>query len=230
MHNIFNDIITAYPFGFFLSLMIGPVFFVLIETSISKGFRAAVSFNTGVVVADVVFILIAYLSSYQLIESIKEKPALFIFGGILMFTYGLVSFFRLKKQKIALEQEEEVILTLNKKDYLGLFIKGFFLNFINIGVLGFWLAIIITIGPKLNMETNRIITFFASVIIFYFLIDLLKIFLAKQLKSKLTTQNIVLVKKFISVVLIVFGLILMIQGWFPDEKKMIQEKIEDIRK
>jgi threonine/homoserine/homoserine lactone efflux protein len=230
MHNIFNDIITAYPFGFFLSLMIGPVFFVLIETSISKGFRAAVSFNTGVVVADVVFILIAYLSSYQLIESIKEKPALLFLVGFLMFTYGLVSFFRLKKQKIALEQEEEVILTLNKKDYLGLFIKGFFLNFINIGVLGFWLAIIITIGPKLNMETNRIIIFFASVIIFYFLIDLLKIFLAKQLKSKLTTHNIILVKKLISVVLIVFGLILMIQGWFPNEKKMIQEKIEDIRK
>lgn len=229
MHNLLNDIITAYPFGFFLSLMIGPVFFVLIETSISKGFRAAVFFNSGVVIADVVFILIVYLSSYQLINSIKEKPALFIFGGILMFTYGLVSFIRLRKQVI-INKENDIVSSLNKKDYLGLFIKGFFLNFINIGVLGFWLAIIITIGPKLNMETPRIITFFASVITFYFLIDLIKIYLAKQLKSKLTPHNIILVKKLISVVLIVFGVVLMIQGWFPKEKEFIKEKLEDIRK
>ena len=222
-----NDILSGIPWGIFLSFMIGPVFFILIETSITKGFRAALTFDLGVVLGDIFFIGIAYLGSYRLISSLKDKPALFIFGGILMVAYGIISFVKLKKQaKIQYEAIDDEII---KKNYGSLFIKGFFLNIINIGVLGFWLAIIISVGPKLEMQTSRMMTFFTSVIVSYLLIDCLKIVLAKQLKSKLTPTNILKIKKGISVVLIVFGLALMVQGWFPKEKEMVKnawEKIE----
>jgi threonine/homoserine/homoserine lactone efflux protein len=222
-----NDIVTGIPWGIFLSFMIGPVFFILIETSITKGFRAALTFDLGVVLGDVFFIGIAYLGSYRLISSLKDKPALFIFGGILMVAYGIISFVKLKKQ--AKIQYEAIDDEISKKNYGSLFIKGFFLNIINIGVLGFWLAIIISVGPKLEMQTSRMMTFFTSVIVSYLLIDCLKIVLAKQLKSKLTPTNILKIKKGISIVLIVFGLALMVQGWFPKEKEMVKnawEKIE----
>ncbi len=227
LNYLLDDIITAYPFAFFLSMMIGPVFFILIETSISKGFRAAMVFNTGVIIADIFFILVAYLSSYQLIQKIKDEPSLFIFGGLIMFLYGLITLIQLKKQKI--KSETDTII-LNKKNYLGLFIKGFLLNFINVGVLGFWLALIITMGPRLEMKTDRIITFFSAVIFFYFTIDLLKIFLAKQLKHKLTPINIFYIKRISSVVLIIFGIMISFQGFFPKEKKILQEKFNEYRK
>ena len=223
-----NDILTGIPWGIFLSFMIGPVFFILIETSITKGFRAALTFDLGVVLGDIFFIGVAYLGSYRLIASLKDKPALFIFGGILMVAYGIISFIKLKKQaKIQYESIDDEII---KKNYGSLFIKGFFLNIINIGVLGFWLAIIISVGPKLEMQTSRMMTFFTSVIVTYLLIDCLKMVLAKQLKSKLTPTNIFKIKKGISIVLIVFGLALRAQGWFPKEKEMVKnawEKIED---
>lgn len=223
-----NDILTGIPWGIFLSFMIGPVFFILIETSITKGFRAALTFDLGVVLGDIFFIGVAYLGSYRLIASLKDKPALFIFGGILMVAYGIISFIKLKKQaKIQYESIDDEII---KKNYGSLFIKGFFLNIINIGVLGFWLAIIISVGPKLEMQTSRMMTFFTSVIFTYLLIDCIKMVLAKQLKSKLTPTNIFKIKKGISIVLIVFGLALMAQGWFPKEKEMVKnawEKIED---
>jgi threonine/homoserine/homoserine lactone efflux protein len=223
-----NDILTGIPWGIFLSFMIGPVFFILIETSITKGFRAALTFDLGVVLGDIFFIGIAYLGSYRLIASLKDKPALFIFGGILMVVYGIISFIKLKKQaKIQYESIDDEII---KKNYGSLFIKGFFLNIINIGVLGFWLAIIISVGPKLEMQTSRMMTFFTSVIVSYLLIDCIKMVLAKQLKSKLTPTNIFKIKKGISIVLIIFGLALMAQGWFPKEKEMVKnawEKIED---
>jgi threonine/homoserine/homoserine lactone efflux protein len=57
--------------------MIGPVLFYF-ETSILKGFRAAIVFDLGVILGDIVFIGIAYLGSYRLIQSLKDKPALFI--------------------------------------------------------------------------------------------------------------------------------------------------------
>jgi threonine/homoserine/homoserine lactone efflux protein len=221
-----NDIVTGIPWGIFLSFMIGPVFFILLETSITKGFRAALAFDLGVVLGDVFFIGVAYLGSYRLISSLKDKPALFIFGGIVMVAYGIISFVKLKKQsKIQYEAIEDEII---KKNYGSLFVKGFFLNVINIGVLGFWLAIIISVGPKLEMQTPRMITFFTSVIVSYLLIDCLKIVLAKQLKSKLTPTNILKIKKGISIVLIVFGLVLMVQGWFPKEKEMVKNALEKI--
>ena len=207
--------------------MIGPVFFVLLETSVVKGFRAAVVFDLGVVVADIVFILIAFFSSYRLIQSIKDDPALFIFGGLVMLTYGIISFVKNKKEsKKSLDEIDPKELA--KTNYFSLFIKGFFLNFINIGVLGFWLAILITIGPQLELKASRMITFFSTLIVSYFITDIFKILLAKQLRNKLNPKNILLIKKFISIVLIICGVVLLSQAWFPQERKIVNSAFEQL--
>ena len=223
-----NDILSGIPWGIFLSFMIGPVFFILLETSIVKGFRAAFVFDLGVVLADIFFITIAYLGSYRLITSIKDNSALFMFGGIVMLAYGVISYIGLHKEKKV--DTHKIDNEIIRKDYLGLFIKGFFLNIINIGVLGFWLAIIISVGPKLEMQMSRMITFFTTVIITYLLVDSVKIVLAKQLKSKMTPTNILKIKKGISIVLMIFGVVLITQGWFPKEKEKLKDVLERIDK
>jgi threonine/homoserine/homoserine lactone efflux protein len=224
-----NDILSAIPLGFFLSFMIGPVFFVLLETSVVKGFRAGVMFELGVVLADIIFILIAFFSSYRLIQSIKNDPALFIFGGLVMLTYGIISFVKNKNEsKKSIDEIDPKELA--KTNYLTLFIKGFFLNFINIGVLGFWLAILITIGPQLELKAPRMITFFSTLIISYFVTDIFKILLAKQLRNQLNPKNILLIKKFISIVLIICGVVLLSQAWFPKEQKIVNSAFEKLEK
>ena len=222
-----QDFLSGIPLGIFLSFMVGPVFFVLLETSAVKGFRAAFVFDLGVVTADVVFITIAYFSSYRLIQSIKNDPAIYLFGGILMLTYGVISFLKTKKAKKELienDDDEELV----KNNYLGIYIKGFLLNFINVGVLLFWFLILITVGPKLQLETPRMVVFFGSVIGTYLVFDSGKIILAKQLKNKMTPVNILKIKKGISILIIVFGLILMLQGWFPTENKLTKKVLEKI--
>jgi threonine/homoserine/homoserine lactone efflux protein len=221
-----NDILAAIPWGFLLAFTIGPVFFVLLETSITKGFRAAMVFDAGVVFGDLVFILIAYFSTNQILERLKDDPALFIFGGVIMLTYGIISFIKEKKNFLKKRDEEQVEEdNIPKNNYLGLFFKGFFLNFINIGVLAFWMGIIIVFGPKLNMETDRIILFITVIILTYFAVDILKIMVAKQLKSRLTPNNIYKIKRVISVILMIFGSFLIVQGFFPNEKKMIEQQL-----
>jgi threonine/homoserine/homoserine lactone efflux protein len=224
---VVKDILSAIPLGFFLSFMIGPVFFVLLETSVVKGFKAAIVFDLGVVLADIIFIIIAFFSSYRLIQSIKNDPALFIFGGFVMLTYGIISFAKnnkeLKKSIDEIDPKE-----LEKTNYLSLFIKGFFLNFINIGVLGFWLAILITVGPQLELQTSRMLTFFSTLIVTYFITDIFKILLAKQLRNKLNPKNILLIKKVISIILIVCGVFLLSQAWFPNEQKMVNSAFEKL--
>jgi anaerobic C4-dicarboxylate transporter len=71
-------------------------------------------------------------------------------------------------------------------------------------------------------------TFFTSVIISYLLIDCIKILLAKQLKNKMTPTNILKIKKGISIVLMIFGVALIIQGWFPKEKEKLKDVLERI--
>ena len=221
-----EDIILGIPLGILLCLMIGPVFFVLLETAAIKGIRASLVFDAGVVTADIVFIAIAYFSSYRLINNIKDEPALYIFGGLIMITYGIISFLKQKKATKKIELNEEIELI--KKNYGSLFIKGFILNFINVGVLGFWLLIFITFGPQLELKTSRLITFFTSVIITYLLIDLVKMLLAKRLKSKMTPINILKIKKITSILLIIFGFTIMLQGWFPSDQKLVKQALEKI--
>ncbi len=215
-----DDILAALPLGFLLSFMPGAVFFVLLETSVVKGFRAAMAFDLGVILADIIFICIAYFSSYQLIHAIKDEPALFIFGGLILVTYGIISFIkqkRIARDELTDSEEQE----LAKTNYFGLFFKGIFLNSINIGVLGFWLTLIITIGPQLDMERNRMMTFFTSVLVGYFITDIFKILLAKQLRNRLTSGNILRIKKVISIILMIFGILLLAQAWFPQIKNSI---------
>ena len=217
-----DDFITAISLGFFLSFMIGPVFFILIETSITKGIKAALTFDLGVILADITFILIAYYSSFKLLSKIKDDPALFIFGGGIMATYGVVSYVKLKK----LNKAEIHIETSNyKNNYFSLFAKGYLLNFINIGVLGFWLAIIITMGPEMDMVPDRLFLFFSYVILAYLVTDIFKIFLAKQLQSKLTPKNILKVKKISSLLLIIFGIAIMSKSIIPNDSKFINDTI-----
>ena len=188
-----QDILLAIPLGILLCFMIGPVFFVLLETAAVKGLRAAMVFDLGVVTADVVFIAIALLSSYRLINSIKDEPALYIFGGLIMVTYGVISFLKLKKT--SKDVEPAVDVELLKKNYGSLFLKGFLLNFINVGVLGFWFLILITFGPTLELKTSRLWVFFGSVIATYVVVDIAKMLLAKKLKNKMTPKNIGKIKK-----------------------------------
>ncbi|HLN94516.1 MAG TPA: LysE family transporter, partial [Flavobacterium sp.] len=185
-----QDILSAILPGIVLSFMIGPVFFVLLETSVVKGIKAAIIFDLGVILADIVFILIAYLGSYRLIETIKDDPALFIFGGLVLLSYGIITFLKHKKGSKNLDPENPVELA--RANYFGLFAKGFFLNFINVGVLGFWLMVLLSIGPELELKPSRMLVFFTTLICTYFVVDIGKILLAKQLRNKLNPKNILL--------------------------------------
>ena len=80
----------------------------------------------------------------------------------------------------------------------------------------------------MNMEPNRITLFLSVIITTYLLTDIVKIVLAKQLKNRLTPYIIYKIKRVISAVLMVFGFFLIVQGFFPKEKEMIKEKIEQM--
>ncbi|WP_396597691.1 LysE family translocator [Dokdonia sp. R86516] len=219
---MFQDLHTAIPLGFFLAFLIGPVFFVLLETAATKGFRAALTFDIGVIIADIVFIVVAYLSSYQLLENLSNQPGLYVFGGAILIVYGLTIYLK-KPTRDALDPNRAKV---KKGGYLQLFIKGFLLNFINIGVLVFWLGILIIVGPTVENDGERLLGFFIGMIGAYLITDIGKIVLAKQLKRYLTPRRIFKVKKSLGLILIFCGLVLVTKGFVPSDEFNIQQEME----
>jgi len=220
-----EDIQAAIPLGFFLAFMIGPVFFMLIETSITKGVRAAIAFDIGVIIADALFIAVAYFSSFQLLENLSNLPGLYVFGGTILSVYGLIILIKKPNEK----QIENEFNNTTKTNYFQLSIKGFLLNFINIGVLVFWLGVVVVTGPSFENSINRFVVFFSTLLIAYFLTDIVKIILAKQLKKKLTPKIIIKTKKILGALLVICGLILITKGFLPKESLNPQNIIEEIR-
>ncbi|MDN3620891.1 MULTISPECIES: LysE family translocator [Polaribacter] len=211
------DFKNAFLIGFFMAFMIGPVFFMLIQTSILKGARAAIAFDLGVLLGDVTFICMAYFGSRSFLEKIKDDPRLFFIGGLVLIVYGLITYFDKQNKKEALASAETIVVPV-KNNYIKLFFKGYFLNFINIGVLAFWLGTVLVIGPTLNMNSNSIFWYFATIILGYAITDLGKIFLAKQLKSKMTPLVIYRLKRIMGIILIICGVFLILKGFIPNDK------------
>ncbi len=220
------DIINALVSGFFLSFMVGPVFFVLLETSATKGIKQAIIFDLGVITADAIFIVLSYYGSYALLNKIKDDPRLFFAGGIILFSYGLITFIKEKRRKIILDPK---LVVVEKENFLGLFFKGFLLNFINVGVLGFWLALVIVISSNVGMNGERVFLYFTSILIAYFVTDLGKIVLAKQLKNKLTPPVVTKIRKIMGIILMVIGLAIASKGFIPQQTlDNFKQKAEDV--
>ncbi len=211
-------------YGFLLAFAVGPVFFTLIETAINKGFKAALFFDLGAMFADLVFIIIAYYSTTRILENLKHDPALLIFGGVVLMAYGVISYIRTIKSVFRIVREHYAVKV--KKNLGSLFLKGFLLNFVNFGVLAGWIGTII-MANALTTTENGPIYFLLTVLVTFFLVDLLKISLAKKLKSKMTPRFTFRTKKWVSIFIFGFGVILLFQGIFPSEMQKGLNKIPD---
>jgi len=200
--------------GFVLSIMIGPVFFVILETSIRRGVKAALALDLGVLISDLVYILIAYVFYSEVSGLIngENKGILKLIGGILFVIYGAFTFFKKPKE----EKVDEVgNVVQNSSDYFMLALKGFLFNFANPLVIFYWFSVI-TMGAK-NSEhagtnENSILFFLGVILITFFSFDLLKILGAKKLRPLVTEKLLVALNHLIGIVFFGFGIFLVIQG------------------
>ena len=209
-----NEFIAAIPLSLLLVFSTGPVFFVIIETSITKGAKQAFCVDIGAVIADIIFILIALFSAQSLRNSLVENSRWFIIGGIVLCAFGLFSLLSLMRQKKTLAFQVEKLPKGNHFFYIA---KGFVLNIINIGTFLFWLGLVV-FGADF--------WFFVYVLLIYLLFDIVKIFLAKQLKSILTPRVIYKLKQLVHIIILGFGLFFIFQGSFPEQKEQLKTLIE----
>lgn len=201
------DYLAALPLGFILSFSFGPLFFILLETSISKGLKQAFFMDLGVAFSDFVFFSTAYLGASKIITE-ENQPALFILGGVMLSAYGFLSFVKTQQKKNKIKKGKAI----NKKNLISFPIKGFLLNIINVAVLFFWTGLLFVIGPSFEMNPIKIWTFFLLTVATYLLFNLCKFYLASRLKSKLTDTLLFKIKQALNILIFVCGAFFVFKG------------------
>ena len=209
-----SEFIPAILLGIVLSFTIGPVFFTILEISVSKGFKAAVFFNIGVVFSEVVFFALAYASTSNLLNSIQENPSWKILGGVLLAFYAGITLLGMYQNKEKKEQQNLFKSPPPSPNLIKNLIKGFGLNIINFAVLVFWILIVANYAPGFQDSQYKMIVFFLVIVGTYFTIDLGKIYLAQQLKTSLTDSVITKIKFIVNAIILIIGLVLIFEGFF----------------
>ena len=197
--------------GLILSFMIGPAFFLLLETSIKKGVKSALAFDLGILISDLIYISIAYIFYSEVAKLIEGKHTelLKAISGGLFIIYGVVSFF--KKSKIQ-SQEEIVNTNHTSKDYLIQFLKGLMLNLVNPMVIFYWFSVM-ALGTEHGVDSwLDNILFIGVLLITFFSIDVLKIIGAKKLRPFITDQLLGSLNRITGSILFLFGVVLLLQG------------------
>ncbi len=186
-------------FGLLLALLIGPVFFALIQTSIEKGFAAGGSMAVGIALSDTLYVVIASVGVAALSENADFQVWLGVIGGAIMLLFGLVNLFK----KVAVRQE--TVGTIERGGLARQFAKGFMLNGINPFVLLFWIGIASMVNLNYSYSFPQEVAFFAAIVITVFLLDLVKSFVAHKLRNILSFRFMVWMNRIVGVVLILFS-------------------------
>lgn len=188
-------------FGFILSINIGPVFFLLVETSIKKGVRDAFIMNSGVIISDLLWIILLYFGMETYLESFFESTSSKVIGGVMFILFGVGGLFYIKKKS--------KVISVGKNRRI-LFSKGFLLNLVNPSVALFWLATIAFAIKSLDNNRHKLILFFISVFSIIIVIDTIKFFMARKLRKYLNERRQKKISIITNLIMILFGLYLIL--------------------
>lgn len=200
----FNVITQGILFGLTLALMVGPAFFSLIQTSITKGFRSGMQLAFGVSLSDIIMVFIAWFGMSSLFATSHAQRIIGLIGGCVIIGFGIYTATRRH-----ITQPKRNIETTGKMQWKYM-LKGFVFNIANPGVWIYWL---IPINVAMGYETTaNQITFLISILITVLAMDITKCAIANELKRFMTDNVITIINRVVGSILILFGLYLLISS------------------
>jgi threonine/homoserine/homoserine lactone efflux protein len=198
-------IISGMLLGSVLALLVGPVFFMLIHTSVQKGFLPAMMLSIGVIASDAMFASITYLGSSIIMDLKKFDSIIGICGGLLIIGFGLATYF--KKPTISAEQ---LIYKNSARNTVLEFAKGFSMNSLNPSVLFFWIGVAGTWSIQ-DTSGHHSVVFYSSLLATVFGTDLLKAWGASSLKKAISGNVLMWMNRISGFLLIGFGLAMIVK-------------------
>lgn len=200
-------VLKSVSLGLLIAILIGPVFFLLISTSINKGYNQAFYLALGISACDSIYILLISLGFSQFTSIPYVSEYMSVVGGVILMIFGLIMVF---KKDIS---NNSIAIATHKTDRLKYFFRGFLLNLINPSVCIFWLGSVGIVTARYNDQTNLIVLFFLITLTTVLLTDMLKIYLAKKISVYLTQNSLHRINKICGIAMVIFGMFLLTENF-----------------
>lgn len=195
--------------GLSLSILAGPMLFILMQLGVEKGFRAGATAGFGVWASDALYVLTAYLGiSYllQLTQWQGFKLWASLAGGLILIVIGATTLFARPKRNDNLNN------TPVGHNWAGYWMKGFLVNTFNPFTAFFWIGVMTTISADGPLPAFDASLFFGSIIGVIIITDLLKVLLAKRIQHWMKYSYLLALRRVAGTALVAFGVFLMFRG------------------
>jgi threonine/homoserine/homoserine lactone efflux protein len=183
--------------GLLLSIFVGATFFMLIETSMTRGFKAALWFDLGVLSCDSLIITTVYFFTSAINRVLVHNFYFNIVGGIAFIGFGL--------NYILSRQKEEHHLNPKNNKAIKLFLNGFFINLLNPGVIIFWLGSVAVALTHFKLTGKQTFVYFATIMTVVAILDITKAYFAYRLSHILNPRILRGIKISSGIIMIGFG-------------------------
>lgn len=213
--------------GFTLAFMIGPALFMLLQTSMQKGFGAGASFSLGVFLSDTIALFLIFQGLNNFLGSDPRENMWFnLIGGIVLIIFGTFTFLRKQNPDVRKDVASRVQMEQSSSYYIYI-LKGFFLNISNPGIWFIWITALVAVSANYTQNPEHVLIFFASILLTVLILDMGKAFIAHRLSAFLSPKVIPMINKIVGVILISIGAYLLI-NLFYDMEGMLQSHIDTL--
>lgn len=200
--------------GLGLSVLAGPILFMLIQTGLERGLRAGVALGAGAWSSDLLYVLLVY-NFLSYIKALTDGPDFYLYlgliGGILVLIIGIATLFSKSPEMKDPDHPSGQDLPAR---YSQLWLKGFLVNTLNPFAFFFWLSAA-SIGSVQGGGTGvyNAWIYLAGVFSMIIATDVLKVAGAKKIRYLLSKEKMDKVRLFIAVLLIISGVVLLVRTW-----------------
>lgn len=196
--------------GITLAFLVGPSFISLIQTSIHRGFYAGVQFASGIALSDITLIVLSYVGLLQIYDSNSQYLIIGIIGGSIMIGFGIITF----KRKYSIPSNIHINLKVQTGRFFKYFFKGYLLNIFNPFLLIFWVGVMGLITTKYSIPSQEVHLFFVSCIMAVFGTDVIKVLIARKIKTYLNIRVLTILNRVVGSMLVLFGIVLILRVLF----------------
>jgi len=196
--------LEGFAIGLGMIIFVGPVFFLLLNSSFQRGINAGIAVALGIILSDIVCVLLCWYGFSSFINIEENRFWVGIVGSIILLILGI--HYLIKTPEIATE------LSLNSRGFHTFFIKGFSVNFFNPFVFTVWIGVF-QFGKSRYHDQHALVIFLIAVLVGILTTDLLKVFLSKKVKRFISIKRLSIFFKITGVVLILFSIRLLYLIW-----------------
>ena len=201
-------IIDGIYLGLALAILLGPIFIVLMQSTLEHGTKAGLTAASGIWVSDIIIVFLTLLFIKR-IDSVVQHPS-FIFwvgliGGIVLIGVGIANV--IKKSQLDLDTRQ-----VTSSSWLGFWTKGFLVNTVNPFTFIFWLSTITSYVATKKLTVIESEYFVIAIILTIIFTDSLKVLMAKMIRKRINEKTLNIINKVAGSALIIFGFVLLFKA------------------